>query len=90
MIDEFMIYALIKKHLKGSSSSTTIVKSDYKVIEQKSSKSVWEIKHDMSKFPNVIIVDSGDNVVVGDINYIDENNLTVTFSNPFSGKAILS
>lgn len=51
---------------------------------------VWEIKHDLNKYPSVTIVDSADSVVIGDVVYIDENNVRLTFSGAFSGKAYLN
>ena len=50
----------------------------------------WEIKHDLGKYPSVTIVDTGDNVVVGQVDYVDENNLICTFNAAFSGKAYLN
>ena len=51
---------------------------------------VWEIKHDLNKYPSVTVVDSANSVVIGDIVYIDENNVRLTFSCAFSGKAYLN
>ena len=47
----------------------------------------WIIKHNLKKFCSVIIVDSADNVVVGDITYIDQDNIKITFTGALSGKA---
>jgi FKBP-type peptidyl-prolyl cis-trans isomerase 2 len=44
----------------------------------------------MRFFPNVSIVDSAESKVIGEVTYISENALTVTFSHSFSGKAYLS
>lgn len=51
---------------------------------------VWEIKHDLNKYPSVTVVDSADSVAIGDVTYIDENNVRLTFSGAFSGKAYLN
>lgn len=51
---------------------------------------VWEIKHDLNKYPSVTTVDSADSIVIGDVTYIDENNVRLTFSGAFSGKAYLN
>jgi len=50
----------------------------------------WNINHNLNKKPSVTVVDSGDNVVIGEVQYIDNNNLTVSFSASFSGKAYLN
>lgn len=52
--------------------------------------SQWEINHNLNKKCSVTIVDSADNVVIGDIQYIDMNNIIVTFQAAFSGKAYLN
>lgn len=44
----------------------------------------------LGKKPPVTVVDSGDNVVYGNIQYIDDNNLTVTFATSFGGKAYIN
>ena len=52
--------------------------------------SVWDITHDLDKYPSVTIVDSAGSVVMGDITYTSKSALTVTFSAAFSGKAYLN
>ena len=52
--------------------------------------SVWEITHDLDKYPSVTVVDSAGSVVMGDITYTSKSALTVTFSAAFSGKAYLN
>ena len=60
------------------------------VFTQGTAEAVWNINHGLAKYPSVFVVSSGGNVVVGDIQYIDSNNITVTFSGGFSGKAYLN
>ena len=50
----------------------------------------WTIPHNLGNFPSVSVVDSTKRVVNGTIDYIDDNNLTVTFGAPFSGQAFLN
>lgn len=50
----------------------------------------WAITHNLNKKPSVTVVDSAENVVVGDIEYNDNNSVTITFSGAFSGKAYLN
>ena len=54
---------------------------------QRVQSDVWEIQHDLDKYPSVFIVDSANSAVVGDIHYVDANKVIVTFSAAFSGKA---
>lgn len=60
------------------------------VFTQASAESVWEIQHNLGKYPSVTTVDSADTVVVGGVEYIDLNNLTITFSAALSGRAYLN
>lgn len=60
------------------------------VHTQAQSGSVWAIEHNLNRFPSIEVVDSAGSVVVGDIQYIDENNITINFSAPFTGKAYLN
>lgn len=48
---------------------------------------IWTIQHNLNKKPSVTVIDSGNSVVEGDISYIDNNTLTISFSGAFSGKA---
>lgn len=54
------------------------------------SSDTWVIAHNLGKFPSVRIKDDSDNVVYGDIVDTDINNLTISFTNAFTGTAILN
>lgn len=56
----------------------------------KSASDTWTIFHRLNRFPSVTIVDSADNVVTGDVTYIDQNTIEVKFNGAFSGKAFLN
>lgn len=61
------------------------------VFTQRVSSTVWNIVHDLNKYPSVTIVDSGgNNVYGGQVHYIDQNKLNVEFSSPFGGIAYLN
>lgn len=60
------------------------------IHHQTQAAAVWEITHNLSKYPSVTAVDSSGNVVFGDVRYISANNLTVTFVGAFSGLAYLN
>ena len=60
------------------------------VFTQAVASDTWEIKHNLYKYPSVSIVDTGDNIVYGDVEYVDVNNCICHFSAPFSGKAYLN
>lgn len=47
----------------------------------------WTASHNLGKRPAVVVVDSADEVVYGEIEYTDDNTVTLTFVGAFSGKA---
>lgn len=49
--------------------------------------STWSVTHNLDKRPSVTIVDSGESVVVGDVQYTDNNSVVLVFTAAFSGKA---
>lgn len=64
-----------------------IAAREYYTHVQQQSSSSWLVQHNLNKRPAVSVVDTGDNEVEGDVQYNDNNTLTLTFSVPFSGKA---
>ena len=60
------------------------------VFTQGSPSNTWNINHGLDKYPSVSIVDSANNEVDGDVQYVDPNNITLTFASSFSGKAFLN
>ena len=50
----------------------------------------WIIQHDLDKFPSVTVVNESKEVMIGNILYVDKDNITITFSAPFSGYAYLN
>ena len=57
---------------------------------QASASAVWTVQHNLDKFPSVTMVLSTGQKGYGDIVYIDENNLTITFASAESGKAYMN
>jgi len=60
------------------------------VHDQAVPNSVWVIVHNLGYFPNVTVEDSGGNEHEPSIVYDSGNQLTLTFSGSFGGKAYLS
>jgi hypothetical protein len=50
----------------------------------------WTITHDLGKFPSVSVVNNNNVLMYGDIAYVNDNKITITFSAGFSGKAYLN
>jgi hypothetical protein len=44
------------------------------------------ITHNLNKFPSVTVVDSGGSHIVGDVQHINENSFTITFTASFQAK----
>lgn len=55
--------------------------------EQLVPQTTWLIIHDLNKKPSVALVDDNDEVIEGDIQYIDDNRVLATFKVAFKGKA---
>ena len=51
---------------------------------------VWNITHNLGKFPSVTIVDTENVIVVGEVDYISSNQIRVSFSRPLAGCAFLN
>jgi hypothetical protein len=60
------------------------------VYNQLAPASTWTITHNLGKFPSVSVADSARSWVVGNVDYIDVNTLTITFSSAFAGMAYLN
>lgn len=75
---------------RGTHTSSKIEGDKFFQHNQNVSSAEWHIVHNMKKYPSVFVVDSAETVVIGDITYISENELIITFNAPFSGKAYLN
>ncbi len=60
------------------------------VYTQSVAASTWNVQHDLEKFPSVSIVNDDNTQVFGGVEYIDNNNLIITFTAAFSGKAYMN
>lgn len=76
--------------LLGYIQSNAVFNAATTIFNQSSASSTWNITHTMEKFPSVTVVDSSNNVVVGEIVYNSNTSITLTFASAFSGKAYLN
>ena len=60
------------------------------IFNQNTVATVWNIQHNLGKFPSITVIDTGDTVVAGEYTYIDNNNVQLNFSAGFAGKAYLN
>jgi hypothetical protein len=51
--------------------------------------STWIIDHNLNKYPQVTLIDDEGNLFEADVFYNSLNQVTVVFSEPTSGKAVL-
>lgn len=71
-------------------SESIISKIDTFVFDMGIASNVWEIEHNLDRYPSVSVVDSGNNTVMGRVQYIDKNRLVIEFNGAFTGKAYLN
>jgi len=50
----------------------------------------WSVAHNLNKYPSVTVVLSTGQKGYGDVTYVDENNLTISFAGAESGKAYMN
>jgi hypothetical protein len=60
------------------------------IFSQLTPLSVWTITHNLGEYPSVTIVDLNNNVIIGDITYINNNVVSITFLTPVVGYAYLN
>jgi hypothetical protein len=60
------------------------------LFNQNTPSDTWVIVHNRNGYPTVTVVDSSGNWVVGGVHYDSLDQVTLTFSAAFSGKATLT
>lgn len=60
------------------------------VFEQGVASNIWNITHNLNKYPSVTVVDSAGNEVIAEVTYTDLNRCVVTMTAAFKGKAYLN
>ena len=59
------------------------------IYMQGTPSAIWTISHNMECHPGITVIDSGNNQVEGAVIYDTLNQVTISFTAPFSGKAVL-
>ena len=80
-IDKFYDFAVFTLSSQGSPTF---------IFDQVAASTTWNIQHNLGKFPSITVIDTANTVVTGEYTYIDNNNVTLTFSAAFAGKAYLN
>lgn len=60
------------------------------VHNQNTPTDVWDIIHNLNKYPAVDVVDTGGSAVIPTIRYVDTNTIQLTFGSPTTGKAFMN
>ena len=60
------------------------------VHTQASPSATWTINHTLGGKPSVMVTDSASTVVIGEVSYISNSQVQVSFTTPFSGYAYLT
>jgi hypothetical protein len=63
---------------------------DYYLHDQQTSSDTWVVTHNMNKYPSINIVDTANDIIMGEVRYNSLNQLTITFTAAVSGKAYLN
>ena len=79
-----------KKHVYGINIDPSDATDKTFEFTQGVPSTTWNIQHNLNKFPSITVIDTADTVVTGEYTYIDNNNVTLTFSAGFAGKAYLN
>ena len=94
IIEPFEIEANIEEdainiHVNFVDPSYGMLDKNY-VHEQAEPSEEWHIHHGLNKFCSVTVVDSANTTVIGDVEYVDINNIILRFGSAFAGKAYLN
>jgi hypothetical protein len=60
------------------------------VHTQSSPSTLWTITHSLGGKPSVMVADTADTIVVGEVKYVSSTQITVEFTAAFSGYAYLT
>jgi hypothetical protein len=80
-INKFYDFAVFTLPLQGAPTF---------VFTQGAPATVWNIQHNLGKFPSVSVINNNNVVINGEVTYIDNNNVQLNFSAGFTGKAYLN
>ena len=95
-------YTLNLTNIGGNGNLTDLLYYDFAVFQLSSqgaptfvftqtvAATVWNVNHNLGKFPSISVVDTANTVVAGQYEYTDNNNVILKFSAGFAGKAYLN
>ena len=59
-------------------------------FEQSAPAAVWVVLHELDKYPSVTVIDSDGELTLCEIEYTNENTVTLRFSEPTAGTVYLN
>lgn len=65
------------------------IKGSFFEHEQQVASNNWIVTHNLGRLPSVTIIDSGENIVIGDVIYLNDNAVQISFTGAFGGRAYL-
>lgn len=77
------------ENLQSQITSISTIANGY-VHEQGIASSIWLINHNMNKYPSVSVVDSAENSLIVEVEYIDKNNVKIKMNGASKGRAYLN
>ena len=60
------------------------------VHTQSAASTTWTVNHNLGTKPNVVVIDSAGTYLIGDVTYVSDSQLILSFSVPFSGSAYIT
>jgi hypothetical protein len=85
-------FTIILNFIDNTSISETFIVGQDKnyVHDQQTASDTWIINHNLGKFASVGIVDTAGDEVEGEVKHNSNNQVTIKFSAPISGKAYIN
>ena len=86
------LYTITLTFLDGTSISDTftIIQDKNYVHDQQVASDTWVVTHNLGKFASVGIVDTAGDEVEGEVKHDSNNQVTIKFSAPVSGRAYIN
>ena len=79
-------FAMLAERAKSYTDTEIQGKLTY-THQQNTAASVWNVTHNLGRFPSVTVVDSAGSKIIGDVRYTSDNTVILSFSAPFAGIA---
>lgn len=89
-VSEDLILELNPVQIISSTNYNDLTNKPQYTHDQIAASVTWNITHNLGFYPSVTVIDSAGSVVFGDITHVNVNNLILSFSAAFSGKAYIT